>query len=239
MNKLNKERKIMAVTIGLVCVLLMAVMFAQFRTVEKTDIAGIENAREEELQTMIASWKTKYEETTQKIEETTSKINEYKTKAQSIQETEELLDSELAQTNMLVGKTDVTGQGVIITLEDNQNKQIEDTDFIYLINELKLAGAEAISINGKRIVNMSDVVLVNDIILVNGERVTSPYIVKAIGDQKYLTSSLSVKNSGYIDKYTSYGKTVSMTTDSNIRINAYNGGNNLMELKYVKEVEQQ
>ena len=236
---MKREKKIIAITIGLVCILLMAVMFAQFRTVEKTDIAGIENAREEELQTMIASWKTKYEETTQKIEETRQKINEYVTKAESVQETENLLDAELAQTNLLVGKTEVTGEGVIITLTDNENKQIEDTDLLYLMNELKLAGAEAISINDKRMVNMSDIVLVNDIILINGERVSSPYVVKAIGDQKYLTSSLSVKNSGYMDKYTSYGKTVSMSVEKNIRIPAYDGGNNLMELKYAREVEEQ
>ena len=37
-------------------------MFAQFKTVEETDITGIEKAREAELQSMLASWKTKYEE---------------------------------------------------------------------------------------------------------------------------------------------------------------------------------
>ena len=67
----------MAITIGLVCVLLLAVMFAQFRTVEKTDIAGIETAREEELRTMISTWKTRYEETYEKTIETITKIEEY------------------------------------------------------------------------------------------------------------------------------------------------------------------
>lgn len=236
---MKKEKRIMAITIGLVCALLVAVMFAQFRTVEETDIAGIQNAREEELRTMISSWKTKYEETVQKIEETNAKITEYESKAESIQETDSLLDEELAQTSMLVGKTNVTGEGVIITLTDNATKQIEDTDLLYLMNELKLAGAEAISINDKRIINMTDIVMVNDNMLINGERVSSPYIVKAIGDQKYLSSSLSVKNSGYIDKYTNSGKTVSMVTERNINILAYNGANNLTELKYAREVEEQ
>lgn len=234
-----KDKQVMAITIGLVCILLLAVMFAQFRTVEKTDIAGIETAREEELRTMISTWKTRYEETNTKTQETYKKIAEYSNTAQSTQDTEKLLDEELNQTNMLVGKTSVEGEGVIITLSDNQNKSIEETDLIFLMNELKLAGAEAISINEKRIVNMTDIVLVNDTILINGERVTSPYIVKAIGDEKYLSSALSVKNSGYIDKYTNSGKTVSMTTEKNIKIPAYNGANNLMQLKYIKEVKEQ
>ena len=235
---MKKEKIVMSVIIGMVCILLVAVMFAQFRTIEETDITGIETAREEELRTMISSWKEKYEETAQKVEETNQKINEYKEKAASVEETKTLLDEELNQTNMLVGKTDVIGEGVIISLIDNENKQIEDTDLLSLINELKLAGAEAISINDKRIVNMTEIVMVNDTILINEERVTSPYTVKAIGNQKYLSSALSLKNSGYIDKYTSLGKTINMSLEKNIKILAYNSNNNLMEFRYAKEVKE-
>ena len=234
---MNREKIAMSITIGLVCVLLISIMFAQFKTVEQTDITGIETAREEELREMLASWKSKYEEVNQKVEETTHKIDEYKDKAASIEETNNLLDKELLQTDKLVGKTDVTGEGVIISLTDNQDTQIEDTDLLKLVNELKLAGAEAISINGKRIVNMSEIVNVNGTILVNTERITSPYTVKAIGNQKYLSSALSLKNSGYIDKYTSYGKTISMSVEKNIKILAYSGGKNLMEFRYAKEAK--
>ena len=235
---MKKDKNVMAVIIGIVCILLVAIMFAQFKTIEETDIAGIRNAREEELQTMIATLKTRYEETSEKLQETNQKIAEYATMTQSTQETENLLSKELSQTNMLVGKTDVTGDGVVITLTDNQNKQIEYTDLLKLVNELKLAGAEAISINDQRIVNMTDIVMVNDIMLINSERVISPYTIKAIGDQTYLSSALSLKNSGYIDKTTSSGKTASMTLEKNIKILAYSGGNNLMELRYAREVEQ-
>ena len=234
---MKNEKIVMAITIGIVCVVLMAVMFAQFRTIEKTDIAGIEAAREEELRTMIASWKTKYEETTEQISETKQKINEYHQKTASLEETKELLEKELAHTNKLVGKTNVVGEGVIITLIDNEERQIEYTDLLSLMNELKLAGAEAISINEKRIVNMTEIVEVNGMILINEERVTSPYTVKAIGNQTYLSSALSLKNSGYIDKYTSLGKTISMVQGNDISILAYNSGNNLMEHRYAKEVE--
>ena len=234
---MEKERKVMAITIFLVCILLVAVTFAQFRTIEETDITGIQTAREEELRTMISSWKTKYEETTAKLEETNEKILEYNDAKVSDVQASTLLEEELKQTNMLVGKTDVTGEGIIITLADNNEKQIEDTDLLYLLNELKLAGAEAISINDVRIVNMTEIVEVNDTILINEQRVTSPYIVKVIGDQTYLSSALSLKNSGFLDKYSNLGKTVSMTLEKNIKILAYNSNNNLMELKYSKEVE--
>ena len=139
-----KNKNVMAVIIGFVCVILVGVMFAQFKTVEETDITGIETAREAELQTMLSSWKTKYEEIQEKLQDTQTKIAEYEQKINSKEETSELLDEELEQTNLLVGKTNVIGDGVIITLQDNNEKSIVASDLRTLVNELKLAGAEAI-----------------------------------------------------------------------------------------------
>lgn len=234
-----KNKNIMAVIIGAVCIILVAVMFAQFKTVEETDITGIETAREEELQTMLSSWKTKYEEIEEKLQDTKTKIAEYEQKINSKEETSELLDEELEQTNLLVGKTNVIGEGVIITLQDNNEKSIEASDLRTLVNELKLAGAEAISINDKRILNMTEIVDVNNRILINEDATVSPFIVKAIGNQKYLSSALSLKNSGFVDSYTKFGKTVEMKEEKNINILAYNGSKNQMQFKYAKEVEEE
>lgn len=234
---MKKEKIFMSIIIGVACAILMTVMFAQFKTIEETDITGIETAREEELRTMISSWKSKYEESSEKLEETNKKINEYQEKVSSNQESSELLEQELLQTNKLVGKTEVTGEGIIITLSDNNETTILDTDLLKLINELRLAGAEAISINDVRVVGMTDIVEVNDTILVNEERVVSPYVVKAIGNQTYLSSALSLKNSGFIDMYTSSGKTVKMTIEKNIKIPAYRSQNNLMQFRYAKEAQ--
>lgn len=235
---MNKNKIIMAISIGVLCIILVSVMFAQFKTVEETDITGIEQARESELQTMLASWKTKYEEVEEKLTDTQNKIAEYQQKLDSNEQASELIDEELEQTNLLVGKTTVTGEGVIITLEDNDEKTILDSDLRTLVNELKLAGAEAISINNERILNMTEIVDVNDFILINENRIVSPYVVKAIGNQTYLSSALSLKVSGFIDSYQKLGKTVKMTKEKNIKIEAYNGRKNLMELNYAKEEEE-
>ena len=55
-----------------------------------------------------------------------------------------------------MGLTDVTGEGVILTLTDTEDALYTYTadDLIQLINELKYAGAEAISINDNRIINL-------------------------------------------------------------------------------------
>jgi len=233
---LKKDRIVLSIIIGLVCIILTTFIFVQFKIVEETNITGIETARETELQTMLSSWKTKYEEIEEKLIETQDKINEYKDKIESNEQASELLEEEIQQTSMLVGKTDVIGEGVTITLEDNNEKSIEASDLRLLVNELKLAGAEAISINDKRIVNMTEIVDVSAI-MINEERVSSPYVVKAIGNQTYLSSALSLKTSGFIDTYEKNGKTVKMTLEKNVEIYAYNSRKSQMQFKYAREVE--
>ena len=233
---MKKDKIIISITIGFVCIILVAIILAQFKTVEKTDIAGIKTAREEELQTMLSSLKTRYEEMQEKLQDTNNKIKEYKQTIETNKEASEVLQKELEQTNLLVGKTNVTGEGIIVTLSDNENIEIQSSDLRTLINELKLAGAEAISINDKRVVNMTEIVDVGGSILINEERVSSPYVVKAIGDQTYLSSALSLKTTGFIDKFEKGGKTVEMISENHININAYSSGKKIMQFKYAKEV---
>ena len=221
MLKIDKEQTTMSIIIGIVCIVLIAVMFIQYKTVEETDITEIENMREAELRTALSEWKTKYEEAYEKYKEVQSTKKEYIDKIESNEEASELLEKELQQSNLLAGKTNVTGEGVVVTLSDNKTEKISSDDLIELLNELKYAGAEAISINSIRIVNSTDIVQIGGTyIMVGGNRITSPYVVKAIGNQAYLSSILSLKNSGYVDKYNNSGKTVTLEARKKIEIRA-------------------
>ena len=233
MKKINKEQLVMGIIIGLVCIVLICVMFVQFKTVEETDITAIENMKEDELRTTLSEWKTKYEETYEKYEETIATIDEYNKKIESSEEASELLDKELENSNLIVGNTDIYGEGIIVTLTDNNNQVIVAEDLLELINELRYAGAEAISINDVRIINTTDIVEVgNTLIMVGGQRLSSPYVVKAIGNQAYLSSILSLKNSGFIDKYNNSDKTVTLVANKKVEILKYNGET---EIKYIKK----
>ena len=226
-----KEKVILSISIGCVALILTMVMFTQFKTVEETDIVAIETMRETELRSELASWKEKYEEVEIKLNEINGKIDEYQTQMSSEQNAKDLLNKELQESYKKIGNTDVQGEGIVITLEDNDFKNIERFDLISLVNELKLAGAEAISINDERIVNNTDIALINNrIILVNGRRISGPYIVKAIGDKKYLESAITIKG-GYLDELKANEKNISYTIEDNIIINKYQG---TMKLDYMK-----
>lgn len=220
-----KGKMTVSIVLGLVCLVLVTLMFAQIRTIERTDITAIETMREAELRLELASWKTKYEEAETKLIDTKQKIEEYKQKSANDQETRELLESELKEANLLLGKTDVIGDGVIVTLEDNNEAEIDVYDMLHLLNELKLAGAEAISINEIRVVNTTDVAVIRDsYITIDGNRLNSPYIVKAIGDPVKLESGLMQKEAGYIDKMIKpMDKTAKVERTNNIIIPKYTG----------------
>lgn len=218
-----KEKGILSISIGCVALILTMIMFTQFKTIENTDIVAIETMRETELRTELADWKAKYEEAELKLEDTNNRIEEYKTQMSSEEDATELLKKEYDESQKFLGYTDVQGQGLVITLEDNDYENIERFDLISLVNELKLAGAEAISINDERIVSNTDIALINNrIILVNGRRISGPYVVKAIGDKKYLESAITIKG-GFLDEIKASEKTINYSVEDDIVISKFAG----------------
>lgn len=211
----------MTIIIGLICVILTAVIFAQFKTISKIDVTALENMQEAELRNEIASWKTKQEDMEKELAETNIKIEEYKKSIVNNQEASELLTKELNQLMGVAGLRDVSGNGIVITLTDSDYTKITPNDLIELINELRLAGAEAISINDERIVYDSYVVSPS-FMQINGIRMVSPYIVKAIGNPTYLESGLSKKQYGYVDLKKSENKTVTLERQDNITMSKTN-----------------
>ena len=226
MKKNIKKGKItMIITMVIACFALALVMSMQFKIVSETDITSIENMREAELRTELANWKSKYEEVNKKYEETLSKIDEYKQNKESNEDTEKLVEDELQQVNIQLGKVDMQGEGIEVTLRETDNEEISRItadDLILIVHALKASGAEAISINDERIVNMSDIVDINQsFIKINGQRIVSPYVIKAIGNQSYLESSL-ISNGGPVDEMKKIGQDVSVTKSNKVVVPKHN-----------------
>ena len=231
----NKKGKItMVITIGIACFVLALVMTMQFKIVNETDITSIENMREAELRTELANWKSKYEETNQKYEETIAKIEEYKNKSESNVETEKIMEEELEQVDMSLGKTDLQGEGIEVILRETDNEEIariNADDLLVIVNSLKMAGAEAISINEERIINMTDVVDISEtFIKINGKRILSPYIIKAVGNSSHLESALT-GNGGHLDEMKKIGQDVSIQKLNKVKILKYNDE---IKIKYIQ-----
>ena len=90
-----------------------------------------------------------------------------------------------------------------------------------LVNQLWIAGAEAVSVNDERIVSTTEIVPVEGKnIFINTKKQSSPYIVKAIGNKKHLESALTVKN-GFINEMLANGKSIKYKVEDKIEIPKY------------------
>lgn len=233
---MKKTNITICIVIFLMCVILVSVILMRFKAVEETDFETESAIRETELRKEISTWKSKYEQINKTLDATNQKILEYEEQIEKNEDSSDLVEQELKQTDVLLGKKAVKGEGVVVTLTDKENTKILATDLSEIVNELKYAGAEAISINGIRILSMTDITdATNDLMLINGQRISSPYEVKAIGNQTYLYSTLNAKN-GFIDYYTNqYDIDIKIEKQKNITIDKTSQEINF---KYIKEGEE-
>ena len=242
---MKKGKKSMIITIGLVCFLLVMIIFMQFKVIQESQETNIDTMQETELRQELASWKTKYEETKEKYDETANTLDTYRKESTSDEEKKETLEKELESLEMALGKTDVEGEGVIITLSEKDDNELSDgekkepisaMDLVYIVNYLKDAGAEAISINDERIVNTTDIVDldVNGPIKINSKYIrTNEYKIKAIGNSSYLESSIFGK-SGYAEQLDASGIKAKIERNNKVKISKYSGD---FDTKYIDEKE--
>ena len=159
-NKINKTK--ISVVLGIMCFALALGICIQIRTVKNSNSTVSSNYEENNLRAEVLKYKEKYDnkyKELEKAEEELEKERQNSTKDNSqLEEKEE----QIKQGNKMIGLTEVTGPGVIVTLSDSKKDAnsvlnpstllVHDVDILGVVNELKNAGAEAISINDQRIV---------------------------------------------------------------------------------------
>ncbi len=226
-----KGKLAMVITIGVICILLTSVMFLQFKSVQVIEESGVGAMRESELKTEYSLIKEKSDEIKKNLEEFEKSIVEYNSQSTDTQGTLELLRNDIRKANIDIGYTDVKGPGLMITLWDGDYEYVDATDLLFAINELKFAGAEAISINDIRVVNTTSLPeMSTDYIVMDRGRIVSPFTIKVIGDIKYLESVINIKG-GLKDFIKNEGKNISYTVENEVYINKYDG---LLEINYGK-----
>ena len=187
------NKKVISLILGLMCVLLSYGIAAQIKTINGTGSTMSTNAKENELRDAVLKSKEKYDNLYRELEEAENTLEIERTNA--TQNNTELtdLENEIKDGNKVLGLSEVTGNGLIITIDDNQDISlnnwladpnlllVHDSDLISVVNELKNAGAEAISINEQRLITTSAIECDGNIIKVNGEKIGAPFTIKAIG----------------------------------------------------------
>lgn len=184
----------------------------------------------------------------EKYYENYAKLENYKSNQNNKNDVLLQLSSEIENNEVILGKADVEGEGITISLSDASDEMqsevvdpndywartVHDTDIVNVINELKVAGAEVISLNGNRITDWSSILCWGVFIELDGVKIPGPYEIKAIGNKEKLYSYM-VGEGGYLSFLKIRGIRINIMKQDNISILASNDN---FDYKYMNPVDQ-
>lgn len=238
-----KNKKIISIVLGFMCFALTLGIFVQIRTVENSNSVVSQNYEQNNLRAEVLKYKEKYDNKYKDLEKAEKELEEERKNSTENDSELEKKEEEIKEDNKILGLTEVTGPGVIVTLSDSKKDAasvldpssllVHDADVLCIINELKNAGAEAICINDQRIVPNSSIICGGNIIQINGDKVGAPFVIKAIGLPEQLMGALSRQN-GYVDILKSASVEVDLKKSNNITIPKYTG---ILTYKYAETVK--
>ena len=204
-----KNEKLYVIIIGIMCFIIASSICVQYRSVQKYITVGeasVQSMAENKLRDQVLKEQEYLEELSDNAEELQEQLEELRKNAASNSDEAKVLEKELSELNRLIGYTDVTGKGLIITLEDSENNSnnyssdsiIHDIDLVEIANELFNAGAEAVSINGQRIISTTAINCNGNVVKINNQKIAVPFVIKAIGSPEGLYGTM-IRPAGYLD----------------------------------------
>jgi len=230
--------------VSVTCVLLGFFAVSGFGAAgDEIQIGGVTSALHiERLLTQKEALESQKQSLIESVQEKETLIKRFEDRSVSIGQTDEEIKRQIFDARVLAGLTDLQGQGIRIVLNDRPRESIilgeqynlssfivHDTDLLGVVNELRAAGAEAIEINGVRILANSRISCGGPTINVGREqRFTPPFVIHAIGDPQMLSGNFQRPDSIY-HMLVFYGLEFRIETMDNVKIPRHYG---TIELEY-------
>ena len=209
-----KKEKGYTIIIGIMCFLVAASICIQYRSVQSfttTGEASVQSMAENKLRDQILKEQENYNRLQVQAELTQEKLEKLRNDAASNSDEAAALEEELTKLNKILGYSDVKGKGLTITLRDSDSTEnytnesiIHDMDLVEVVNELFNAGADAVSINGQRIMSSTAISCNGNIVRINNEKITVPFVINAIGSTEGLYGTM-MRPRGYLEILSDYG----------------------------------
>ena len=171
-------------SLTILCFVLGLLLVAQFRTQRVTDSSLLPVSSDDQL-VIISSLVENNTRLREEMETLEEQLNEYQ--QATGRAVLEALVEELNKVRVINGLMEVSGSGVEVSLDG----PIGVLDVQDLINELRNAGAEALTINGERLTLYSVIASTEDgVMTVNGVKLSRPYVLQAIGHPETMEMAL-------------------------------------------------
>lgn len=206
------------IAITLACIILGLMLAWQFKSITyNSKMASLENKRESELKDMLLSERNKTDELVKRNSELEKENQAYESARGDDTKTVENLKKELERARVIAGLIDVRGKGIIITIDRNEVVNVDDTDILSVLNELRASDAQAISVNDERIVATTEVRVAGKYIMINNKQMLAPFVIKAIAEQDKVERALKMIG-GVVERLEAYQLKVDVKQAENILI---------------------
>ncbi len=180
------------------------------------------------------------------IEEKNKEIQKYETSIKEEGNIIEVIKDEIEDIKFIAGFKDTQGPGIIVTISDSESDfeygenisdfLVHDIDVQRLVNDLKIAGAEAISVSGQRVLSTSEIECNGPTIKINDRTYPIPFVIKAIGDPKVLNAAVSAPGTYGFKLKDIYGIRIKSNISNFLYIPKYNKG--YISFRYAKPVKE-
>ena len=209
-------------------------IFIQIKTIKQATVkVGTTLKDNNDLRDELLISQAKYENLLKELENKEKELEKVRLMASTTNEEDSKNELDIKNNQILLGLTEVSGKGFIITLEEDKTVKASDVinisgylvheeDLLYIVNELFNSGADAVSINDQRIVNTSSILCDGNIIRINGKMVGAPITIKAIGYPERLDGALN-RPGGYLQMMAGDGIKITTSRSENVTIPKYEG----------------
>ncbi|NLM04582.1 MAG: DUF881 domain-containing protein [Clostridiales bacterium] len=220
------------IILSLMLCILSFTMVLQFTYVEE-DYSFVSLKNIEDLKTAINKEEEEIKDLIALIEANKGKLREYGSALITEGSIQEVLRSEIDNMKAFSGFKDLEGPGITVKLQDSDrdlyegedpgNLVIHDGDILIILNALKIAGAEVLSVNGQRILSTSEIKCTGPTITINNHTYGQPFIIRAIGDPETLDAAIKAPGSYAEYLKNVYGLKIESYVSDSIKIPKYDG----------------
>ncbi|MDR7553982.1 MAG: DUF881 domain-containing protein [Armatimonadota bacterium] len=149
------------------------------------------------------------------------------------------MSKELEHLRVQAGLRAMQGPGVVVVVQDAPQKTagapvvVTYHDLVAIVNELWAAGAEAVAVNGQRVVATTGFGQVGGTIVVDLQRLVAPFTIVALGDPATLDGALTIRG-GVVEGLRALGLSISITRHGTLTVPAHRGG---VKFEHARPVE--
>ncbi len=218
-----------SIALAIICAVFGFMVAIQFRARPRL-AANLQQQRAEELSVLLQAAEAERDELNSQVTELRQRVAETMEAQSQVTGLQRLL----SQAMIMAGLTGVTGPGITVDVAEPPAPPkttgqptpyvpvLEESDVKKVINEIQAAGAEAVSINGQRVVAQTSVQSTGNVLVVNGTRIEKPIKIQAIGDAQTLATGLKMLG-GVVDILKFRGFDVKVKIEQEVTLPAFSG----------------